>query len=119
MPSRRTAVTVLRIVIYFAAAWGIVATLAAGLFPGAGYLALGVALYTTVPVLVYARWHGWPFYPGAAFRLLVVRPFWYTQILLPLVSTAGLVGIAIGLAFDYPILVGRIFAGPTLVVATS
>jgi len=118
MPPSRTARVVFRIVIYFAAAWGIVATLASGLFPGAPLVALAIAVYTTVPVLVFARWSGWPFYPGASFRLFVVRPFWYTQILLPLVAGMGLIGIAIGLAFGYPILVGRIFAGPTFVVAT-
>src|SRR4029078_6752748 len=77
-PPNRTARVVLRIVIYFAAAWGIVATLASGLFPGAPFVALAIAAYTTIPVLVFARWSGWPFYPGAAFRLFVVRPFWYT-----------------------------------------
>ena len=81
------------------------------LFPGAPLVALAIAVYTTVPVLVFARWRGWPFYPGAAFRLFVVRPFWYTQILLPLVAGMGLIGIAIGLAFGYPILVGSIFGG--------
>jgi predicted MPP superfamily phosphohydrolase len=118
MPPNRTARVVLRIVTYFAAAWGIVATLANGLFPGAPLVALAIAAYTTIPVLVFARWSGWPFYPGAAFRLFVVRPFWYTQILLPLVSGMGLIGIAIGLAFGYPILVGQIFAGSTFAVAT-
>lgn len=118
MPPSRTARVVFRIFIYFAAAWGIVATLATGLFPGAPFAALAIAVYTTVPVLVFARWSGWPFYPGAAFRLFVVRPFWYTQILLPLVAGMGLIGIAIGLAFGYPILVGRIFAGATFAVAT-
>jgi hypothetical protein len=86
MPQRRTAPVVFRIVLYFAAAWGIVAALASGLFPGAPFIALGIGAYTTIPVLVFARWRGWPFYPGAAFRLFVVRPFWYTQILLPLVA---------------------------------
>ena len=118
MPGRRTTRVVLRIFIYFAAAWGIVATLANDLFPGAPFVALAIAVYTTVPVLVFARWSGWPFYPGAAFRLFVVRPFWYTQILLPLVSGMGLIGIAIGLAYGYPILVGQIFGGATFAVAT-
>jgi predicted MPP superfamily phosphohydrolase len=118
MPQRRTAPVVFRIGIYFAAAWGIVAALASGLFPGAPFIAIAIGAYTTIPVLVFARWRGWPFYPGAAFRLFVVRPFWYTQILLPLVAGMGLIGIAIGLAFEYPILVGQIFAGSTLAVAT-
>ena len=94
-------------------------TLAQGLFPGAPIVVLVLAVYTTIPVLVFARWQRWPFYPGAAFRLLVIRPFWYAQILLPLVSIAGLIGIAIGLVFDFPIVVGQIFAFPTFIVATG
>ena len=60
---------------------------------------LGLALYTTIPIIAFALWRGWPFYPGAAFRLLVVRPFWYTQLLLPLVSGGGALGLILGAPF--------------------
>src|SRR5438477_2494174 len=78
-----------RVGAYLLAAWATIVVLAAGLFPGAAAGALALATYTTVPLLVFARWRGWPFYPSAAFRLFVVRPFWYTQLLLPLVAGAG------------------------------
>src|SRR5438067_2441846 len=71
---------------YLLAAWGTVALLAAGTVPAAAAVTLLVAVYTTLPLLVFARWRGWPFYPGAAFRLLVVRPFWYTNLMLPFVA---------------------------------
>src|SRR5678816_4120082 len=82
-----------RLGVYILVTWGTLELLASGLFPGAESVTLGLALFTTIPIAAFALWRGWPFYPGAAFRLLVVRPFWYTQLLLPLVSAAGLVGV--------------------------
>src|SRR5215218_1929783 len=102
---------------YFVVAWGTLALLAYGLFAGAEETTLGLALYTTLPVLAFALWRGWPFYPGAAFRLLVVRPFWYAQLLLPLVSSAGLLGLLLGAPFGQSLAVGRALAGTMLVVA--
>jgi predicted MPP superfamily phosphohydrolase len=100
----------LRVVGYFALAWGIVASLAASAFHGGAQSALAIALYTTIPLVAFIRWRGWPFYPGAAFRLLVVRPFWYTQLMLPFVAGAGLVGILAGWPFGHALLVGRLLA---------
>jgi predicted MPP superfamily phosphohydrolase len=118
-PGRRISVKniVLRATSYFVVAWGTLALLAAGLFPGSGRAVLGLALYTTIPILAFALWRGWPFYPGAAFRLLVVRPFWYTQLLLPLVSGAGLIGLLAGAPFGRALVFGRTLAGVMLLVA--
>jgi uncharacterized protein len=101
---------VLRVTAYFAIAWGTLAFLAAGLFPGSLAIMLGIALYATVPLLAYLRWRGWPFYPGAVFRLLVVRVFWYGQLLLPLVAGGGLIGLLAGAPFGYAIRGGRVGA---------
>jgi predicted MPP superfamily phosphohydrolase len=120
--SRRSvsvATIALRAAVYLAAAWGTVLTLASGLFPGAGILTLTLALYTTLPLVVFVRWLGWPFYPGAAFRLFVVRPFWYTQLILPLVSAAGLIGLTVGAPFGQALLVGRLLAGVVLTIVAS
>ena len=103
-----------RLAAYLLVAWGTVATLAAGLFPGALATTIGIALYTTLPLVAFLRWLGWPFYPGRRFRLLVVRPFWYTQLLLPLVSTAGLAGLLLGAPFGYALTVGRALAAVVL-----
>lgn len=120
--ARRTrlspAVIAVRLGIYILVTWGTLELLASGLFPGAQVATLGLALYTTIPIAAFALWRGWPFYPGAAFRLLVVRPFWYTQLLLPLVSAAGLLGLLVGAPFGAALLVGRILAGVMLAVAT-
>ena len=107
-----------RLAIYILVTWGTLELLATGLFPGAQLVTLGIALYTTIPIVAFALWRGWPFYPGAAFRLLVVRPFWYMQLLLPLVSAAGLLGLIVGAPFGAALLVGRILAGALLAVAT-
>jgi predicted MPP superfamily phosphohydrolase len=107
----------LRLGLYLILTWGTLIVLARGLFPAAASVMLGLAVYSMLPLIVYALFRGWPFYPGAAFRLLVVRPFWYTQLLLPLVSAAGLLGILIGAPFGEPLLVGRAIAGAMLGVA--
>ncbi|MDB4874512.1 MAG: metallophosphoesterase [Gemmatimonadetes bacterium] len=100
----------LRVIGYFTIAWGTLAILAAGLFPGAAAVTIGVAVYATLPLLAYLRWRGWPFYPGAAFRLLVVRPFWYAQLMLPLVAGGGLIGLVVGAPFGHALVAGRIGA---------
>jgi hypothetical protein len=106
-----------RLAVYLAAAWGTLAVLAMGLFPGALAVLAVLALYTTLPLVAFVRWRGWPFYPGAAFRLLVVRPFWYAQLLLPVVSAAGLLGLLAGAPFGHALAVGRATAGAAFAVA--
>ncbi|MEP6619034.1 MAG: metallophosphoesterase [bacterium] len=118
-PRTGVASVAVRAIAYFLVAWGTLAVLVANLFPGALALALGVALYTTVPIMVYARYRGWPFYPGAAFRLLVVRPFWYAQLMLPLVSAAGLLGLIVGSPFGHGLTTGRLLAAAVLAVIAA
>ena len=108
-----------RLGLYLSASWLIVGALADGLFPHALAVVIAIAIYTTLPLAVYARWRGWPFYPKAAFRLLVVRPFWYTQLMLPFVSVAGTAGVLIGSAFGSALLGGRIAAGAVLCVMSA
>lgn len=108
--STRLRTILARTVVYLAIAWATLTVLAAGLFPGAAAVVLGIAAYTTLPLVAFIRWRGWPFYPGRGFRLLVVRPFWYTQLMLPLVSAAGLTGLLIGTPFGHALLAGRVLA---------
>jgi predicted MPP superfamily phosphohydrolase len=117
-PRRRASISTIlsRVIGYFALAWGTLIVLAAGLFPGALLVAIAVAVYFTAPLLVFLRWRGWPFYPGAAFRLLVVRPFWYAQLLLPLVAGGGLIGALVGWPFGHALVAGRIVAAAVLVL---
>ncbi len=115
----RAATIALRLVSYLIVAWGTIATLAAGSFPRAALVTLGVAIYTTLPLAAFIRWRGWPFYSGAAFRLLIVRPFWYTQLMLPLVAGGGLIGLLVGLPFGHPVLVGRVVATTMLAIVVT
>ena len=105
-----------RVGLYLAACWLTISALANGLFPHAVLAVLALALYTTLPLLVFVRWRGWPFYPNAAFRLLVIRPFWYTQLMLPLVGIGATAGVLVGSLFGFPLEGGRIAAA--IVLAT-
>jgi len=105
-----------RVGVYLAACWLTIGVLANGLFPHAVFAVVALAFYTTLPLLAFVKWRGWPFYPNAAFRLLVVRPFWYTQLMLPLVSVGSTLGVLVGSLFDYPLEGGRIAAAVVLTV---
>jgi predicted MPP superfamily phosphohydrolase len=105
-----------RVVAYFAVAWGTIIALMAGVFPHALLVTLAVAVYLTLPLLAYLRWRGWPFYPSAAFRLLIVRPFWYAQLLLPLVASGGILGTLAGAPFGHARDAGRATALAVFVI---
>ena len=108
-----------RLALYLVGAWGVLALLAASAFPHGALAVLALAAYTLVPLLIIIRYRGWPFYPKAAFRLLVVRPFWYTQLMLPLVSSAGVIGLIAGVPFGQSLLFGRIGAVAVLVACLT
>ena len=105
-----------RVGLYLTACWVTIGVLANGLFPHAVLAVAGLALYTTLPLVVFVRWRGWPFYPNAAFRLLVIRPFWYTQLMLPLVGIGGTIGVLLGAPFGHALTGGRIAAAVVLIV---
>jgi uncharacterized protein len=108
-----------RVGLYLAACWLTIGVLVNGLFPHAVPAVVALALYTTLPLLVFVRWRGWPFYPNAAFRLLVVRPFWYTQLLLPFIGITATAGVLVGSVFGLPLAGGRIAAAAVLVVLAT
>ena len=108
-----------RVGLYLTACWVTIGVLANGLFPHAVLAVVGLALYTTLPLVVFVRWRGWPFYPNAAFRLLVVRPFWYTQLMLPLVGIGSTAGVLIGSVFGHPLTGGRVAAAVVIIVVGS
>lgn len=105
-----------RLALYLLVSWGTLAVLASGLFPGSLALLIAFAVYTTLPIAAFIRWRGWPFYPGAIFRLLVVRPFWYANLMLPIVAASALIGVFAGTMFGRGILGGRIGAGTALAI---
>ena len=100
----------LRFLLYEVVCWTLLGVAAYGTAPGLTIAVAIVALYTTVPLLLFLRWRGWPFYPGAAFRLLVVRVALYAQLLLPIVAAAAAVGLLAGWPLGIPLLLGRVLA---------
>jgi uncharacterized protein len=108
---------VARFLLYELVAWALVALAAFGAAPGLAIVVIALALYTTVPLLLYLRWRGWPFYPRAAFRLLVVRVVLYAQLLLPIIAVAAAVGMLVGWALGIPLLLGRALAATALGIA--
>ena len=86
--------------LYLSLCWTVVLTSAWRLAPIAGLVASGVAVYTTVPVIVFlARGLGFRNRPGVAFRLWLLRPLWYVQLTLPIATLAWLAGFVAGAPF--------------------
>jgi len=99
-----------RLAAYFILCWTVIAVLMTAVVPYAVAIVLALALYTTFPLVLFLRFGGFPFYPGAWFRLLVARPFWYTQLMLPLAAGLEAIGLVIGAPFGYALSTGRVLA---------
>lgn len=106
-------------IVYQFVCWGMLALLgwnAIPALPSVGTaLVLMLAGYTTFPLFAFlARGGGWRRYPTAFFRLAVVRPVLYGQLLLPFVTAGALIGMLVGAISGEPFLVGRFAALITL-----
>jgi predicted MPP superfamily phosphohydrolase len=114
-PARRSFVVprraLLRLGAYLLVCWTVVWVLARGTAAYAGTGVVVVALYSSLPLLAFLVWGGWPFYPGAAFRVLVVRAVLYVQLLLPIVVLAAFVGVLGGGVTGAPLAGARLVAG--------
>lgn len=105
-----------RFLIYQIAAWLTLLVLTIG-HPFATAGVLLVCAYVTVPAVLLFQWRGWPFYPGALFRIVVVRAVIYAQLVLPIVAGAALLGIIVGAFVHAPLIGGRWAAAVTLGLA--
>ena len=106
-PRLRIVRVLARLALYLGACWGTLAVLADSALPHGAWYVAALAALTTLPIVAFAVWRGWRFYPISAFRLFVLRPFWYTQLLLPIVAGAGLLGILVGAPFGAALAAGR------------
>jgi predicted MPP superfamily phosphohydrolase len=106
-----------RFVAYQIASWTALAVVSRWLSSWAPIVVTALALYTTIPLLLFVRWRGWPFYPRAWFRLLVVRVLLYTQLVLPFAGGAAVIGLLIGLAFGHAAAIGLASSGAVVAVA--
>ena len=87
--------------------WVIIGALLAPVLPGGWLAILALALLGAAPILALVRGFGRRVYPSAATRVLVIRPFWYAQLLLPLLAAFGLAGVLGGLPFGAAGIAGR------------
>jgi predicted MPP superfamily phosphohydrolase len=106
----RTSTVAFRAALYYAACWSTLALVFPTSVPGGRWWVALLALATTVPLVRFIVRGGWQRYPTAAFRLFVVRPILYTQLLLPLTAAGAVIGLVIGTLFGAPLLGGRIAA---------
>jgi predicted MPP superfamily phosphohydrolase len=104
-----------KLVAYLATCWTMIGV-ALPHRTGALVAVIVAALYTSLPLLLFLRFGGWPFYPRKAFRLFVLRVFWYTQLVLPLVGGATLLGLLIGAPFGHALTAARVAA--SIIAAT-
>jgi predicted MPP superfamily phosphohydrolase len=87
--------------------WSVIGLLVAPYLPG-GWLAVGLlAVLVGLPLSVLVRGFSGGAYPSAATRLFVMRPFWYSQLMVPLFAASGLLGIVGGLPFGAALSAGR------------
>ena len=107
-----------RFLAYQVAAWCALAIVTRELGWGAPIVVAFIALYATIPLLLFVKWRGWPFYPGAVFRVLVVRAVLYSQLVLPFAAAAAVLGMLIGIPFGHSLLFGRLASG-AIVGATA
>ena len=117
--TRRGMRILVRFLAYQIASWTALAVVAHGLFRGAALLVGLFAVYTTIPLLLFVRWRGWPFYPGALFRIIVVRMVLYAQLLLPFAAGAAVVGLLIGWPLGMPLTIGRALAAAVVGAGAS
>ncbi len=85
--------------VWLGGSWLVVGGWLSPLLPGGwGAVAVGLAV-GTIPVWTLLRGFQGISYPSAATRLLILRPFWYAMLFMPLLAIATLVGALTGLPF--------------------
>jgi len=95
------------IAMWLGGSWLLVGAWLATVIPG-GWItvAAGLALIS-VPVTTLIRGVRGSSYPSAATRLLILRPFWYGMLFMPLLAASTLLGGFVGLFFGNGVVSGR------------
>ena len=93
--------------LWTALCWIVIGVLIAPVVPGGWLSVAALALLGATPILALVRGFGRRVYPSAATRVFVIRPFWYLQLLLPLVAALGLTGAIGGAIFGAAGAAGR------------
>ena len=103
MPRRRPGRTfAVRAALYYLLCWSVIGFVVPAT-TACQWLVLALAVSTTAPLVAFIVRGGWRAYPTAAFRVLVIRPILYTQLLLPLVAGGALLGLAVGTVIGHSV----------------
>lgn len=107
--SRRSFGGVVRVLVVWTTGWWVLLGLVVHPWVPGGWitLAAATAIALLAPLGLFRRAMTGRLYPGALVRILVFRPFWYLQLLVPILATAGLLGALAGVAFGAPGPAGR------------
>jgi predicted MPP superfamily phosphohydrolase len=97
--------------------WSVIGILVAPLIPYGWLAVLAAALLVSFPLRILVRGFTGGAYPTSGVRLGVMRPFWYSQLLVPIAAASGIVGMVAGIPFGEPLLFGRSAMGAVVVVA--
>jgi predicted MPP superfamily phosphohydrolase len=76
--------------------WLVIGLAVAPVVPGGWLAILALAVLGLAPLGVFLRGFVRGLYPSAATRILVLRPFWYVQLGLPIVAGGALLGALVG-----------------------
>ena len=90
---------IVRVLAWMGTCWAILGLFLSPVLPGGWWFILVATLLSAAPLLGLRRWFGGVATPSAWARLFVIRPFWYTQLALPLLVIAGVFGGLVGLIF--------------------
>lgn len=104
----RLSMVLLILVLWNGILWSVLGFLFAPVFRGGVIALVPLGILLLLPIIILARGFSGKIYPSAATRIWVLRPFWYTQLFLPLLAAAGLLGLLAGLPFGVPRHAGRI-----------
>jgi len=85
---------------FLEACWFFVGALLRPFLPGGWWAVVGVGLLIVMPLVAVVRGFSGGEAPSAFTRIWVIRPFWYSVLLLPTLALGGLLGGLVGLPFD-------------------
>jgi uncharacterized protein len=103
------------VVLWNAACWTVIGLLVAPVVPGGAASIVAAAALALLPIVALARSFGGGHYPSAAMRMFLFRPFWYAQLLLPLLAVAGIIGAIVGAIAGNAGGIGRTFLAVTAI----
>jgi hypothetical protein len=113
-----------RFLSYLILAWSTLAALWWRAIPSMPWLVslliVVAGLYVSLPLVAFVTGgFGWRRYPTAGFRIWIVRPALYAQLLLPIVSAAAIVGLGIGALAGFPRAGAQVASAAVLVVCAA